>query len=63
MEAEITPLPVVEAEAGIDLRLHDVVVFDSGEKVGNPRFFQTDEKAVAKAQRCPTKKVEWFQES
>jgi len=33
-----------------------VVVLDSGEKVGNPRFFQTDAKKLAKAQRRLTKK-------
>ena len=34
------------AQVGIDLGLHDVVVLDSGEKVGNPRFFAQDEQKL-----------------
>ncbi|HET8907807.1 MAG TPA: RNA-guided endonuclease TnpB family protein, partial [Ktedonobacterales bacterium] len=56
LEEEITPLPVTTAHVGIDLGLHDVVVLDSGEKVGNPRFFQADEKQLAQAQRRLAKK-------
>jgi putative transposase len=56
VEANIAPLPVVEAQVGIDLGLHDVVVFNSGEKVGNPHFFQQDEAKLAKAQRRLAKK-------
>ena len=36
--------------------MHDVVVLDSGEKVGNPRFFAQDEKRLAQAQRRLAKK-------
>ena len=36
LEEEIAPLPVTTGRVGIDLGLHDVVVLDSGEKVGNP---------------------------
>jgi putative transposase len=53
---EIAPLPPVEAQVGIDLGLHDVVVLDTGEKVGNPHFFRADEKRLAKAQRRLAKK-------
>ena len=53
---EIAPLLAVEAQVGIDLGLHDVVVFDSGEKVGNPHFFRQDETKLAKAQRRLAKK-------
>ncbi len=56
VEEEITPLPVTNEQVGIDLGLHDVVVFDSGEKVGNPRFFAKGEKQLAKAQRRLAKK-------
>jgi putative transposase len=56
LEEEMAPLPPNTAQVGIDLGLHDVVVLDSGEKVGNPRFFQTDAKKLAKAQRRLTKK-------
>jgi putative transposase len=56
IEEEIAPLPVTSGQVGIDLGLHDVVVLDTGEKVGNPRFFQQDEKKLAKAQRRLAKK-------
>ena len=56
IEAEIAPLPIVNAQVGIDLGLHDVVVLDSGEKVGNPRFFAQDAKRLARAQRRLAKK-------
>jgi putative transposase len=56
LEDEIAPLPASTAQVGIDLGLHDVVVLDSGEKVGNPRFFQADEKQLAQAQRRLAKK-------
>ncbi len=51
IEEEIAPLPVTTGQAGLDLGLHDVVVLDSGEKVGNPGFFQADEQKLATAQR------------
>jgi putative transposase len=41
---------------GLDLGLHDTVVLDTGEKVGNLRFFATDEKRLAQAQRRLAKK-------
>jgi putative transposase len=56
VEAEIAPLPAVDAQVGIDLGLHEVVVFDSGEKVGNPHFFRQDETKLAKVQRRLSKK-------
>jgi putative transposase len=51
LEEEIAPLPPTTGQVGIDLGLHDMVVLDNGEKVGNPRFFSKDEKKVAQAQR------------
>jgi putative transposase len=56
VEEEIAPLPPASGQVGIDLGLHDVVVLDSGEKVGNPRFFAQDEKKLATAQRRLAKK-------
>jgi putative transposase len=56
LEEEIAPLPVTSGQVGIDLGLHAVVVLNTGEKVGNPRFFQQDEKQLAKAQRRLAKK-------
>jgi len=54
IEEELAPL--VDAQVGIDLGLHDMVALDSGEKVGNPRFFAQDEKKLAQAQRRLAKK-------
>jgi putative transposase len=51
LEEEIAPLPATTGQVGIDLGLHDMVVLDNGEKVGNPRFFSKDEKKLAQAQR------------
>jgi putative transposase len=56
VEAEIVPLPPVTQHVGLDLGLHDAVVLDTGEKVGNPHFFHKDEKRLAKAQRRLAKK-------
>ncbi|HEU4784091.1 MAG TPA: RNA-guided endonuclease TnpB family protein [Ktedonobacterales bacterium] len=56
VEEEIAPLPSRDIQIGIDLGLHDVVVLDSGEKVGNPSFFSRDEKKLATAQRRLAKK-------
>ena len=56
VEEDIMPLPVVTGQVGLDMGLHDVVVLDSGEKVGNPRFFAQDEKRLAQAQRRHAKK-------
>jgi putative transposase len=56
VEEEIAPLPPVDAQVGLDLGVHDAVVLHTGEKVGNPRFFQRDAKRLAKVQRCLAKK-------
>jgi putative transposase len=56
VENEIALLPAVATQVGVDLGLHDVVVLDSGEKIGNPKFFTQDEKRLAKAQRRLAKK-------
>jgi putative transposase len=51
VDEEISPLPASAGQIGLDLGLHEVVAFDNGEKVGNPRFFAQDEQRLAKAQR------------
>jgi putative transposase len=56
LEEDISPLPLTEGKIGIDLGLHDMVVFDTGEKVGNPHFFAQDEKRLAQAQHRLSKK-------
>jgi transposase len=53
VEEEIPPLPPGVSAVGLDLGLHDVVVFHTGEKVGNPHFFGQDEATLATAQRRP----------
>ena len=56
VEEESAPLPPVERQVGLDLGLHDVVVLDTGEKVGTPRFFHRDARRLAKAPRRLAKK-------
>jgi putative transposase len=56
VEEEIAPLPPLATQVGLDLGLHDLVVLDTGEKVGNPKFFTQDEQRLAKAQRRLAKK-------
>lgn len=50
-ETESNPLPKVPAVVGIDVGLESFATFSSGEKITNPRFFKTEEKTLAKAQR------------
>lgn len=45
------PLPVTDKVVGIDVGLASFATFSTGEKIDNPRFFKTDEKKLAKAQR------------
>ncbi len=42
---------------GIDLGLTTFAMLSNGEKIENPRFFQTDENALAKAQRRMSKEA------
>ena len=56
IEEEIALLPPVVPVVGIDLGPHDVVVLDSAGKISHPRFFQAEEKRLAKAQRRLAKK-------
>jgi hypothetical protein len=56
VEEEIALLPPIVQIVGIDLGWQDVVVLDTGEKVGNPRFFHQDEQRLAKAQKRLAKK-------
>jgi putative transposase len=56
VEEDITPLPEIDQQVGIDLGLLDTAILSTGEKVGNPRFFRKDEKRLAKAQKRLSKK-------
>ena len=51
VEEDIAHLKPAEQSVGADLGLKDVVILSTGETVGNPKFFHTDEKRLAKAQR------------
>ena len=56
VEDEIPPLLSQEQSIGADLGLKSFVVLSTGEIVGNPKFFHTDEKKLAQAQRRHAKK-------
>jgi putative transposase len=56
VEEDIAPLPQTEHMIGADLGLKSFVVLSDGEVVGNPKFFQKDEKKLAKAQRRHAKR-------
>ncbi|MGB4141974.1 MAG: transposase, partial [Candidatus Methanoculleus thermohydrogenotrophicum] len=50
---EYEPAPAREKDTvvGVDAGLESFATLSNGEKNKNPRFFRTDEKALAKAQR------------
>ena len=50
---EIKPKPLrkVKKVVGIDMGLESFATLSTGEKIGNPRFFKTDENKLAKVQR------------
>ena len=56
VEEEIKPLPVTNAQIGLDLGLKSMVVTSDGHTYGNPRYFAQDEKKLARAQRKHAKK-------
>jgi putative transposase len=56
VEEDIQPLPLSKETVGVDLGLHDVVTFSTGEKIGNERFFRKEEKRLAALQRRYAKK-------
>lgn len=48
---ESKPLPESNKAVGIDIGLETFATLSNKEKIANPRFFKTDQKALAKAQR------------
>src|SRR2546428_4504351 len=56
VEEGIQPLPEVQKQVGLDLGLKSMVIASDGQTSGNPKFFQKDEKKLAKAQRRLAKK-------
>ena len=57
VEVEPQPLPENDRAVGIDVGLSHFATLSTGEQIANPRFFRTDEKAVAKAQRREKRKA------
>ena len=51
VEYDPSPLPQKETAVGIDVGLESFATLSNGEKIENPWFFRTEEKALAKAQR------------
>jgi putative transposase len=56
IEDAIEQLEPSEHSIGADLGLKEFVILSTGEMVGNPKFFQKDEKKLAKAQRRHARK-------
>jgi putative transposase len=51
-EVEVDPLPFLDKSVGLDVGLETFATFsDDTPSIENPRFFRTDQKALAKAQR------------
>ena len=50
-ECEATPLPDEEKVVGVDVGLSTFAALSNGEKIDNPRFFNAEQDALAKAQR------------
>lgn len=50
-EVEPQPLPKSNKTIGIDVGIESFATFSTKEKIENPRFFKTEEKALSKAQR------------
>jgi putative transposase len=57
VETEAQPLPANDRAIGIDVGLSHFATLSNGEQIANPRFFRTDEKALAKAQRKEKRKA------
>ena len=51
IQYEQEPLPKSDMAVGIDVGLKSFATLSTGDKIANPRFFRTDERALAKAQR------------
>ncbi|PYS50168.1 MAG: transposase [Acidobacteria bacterium] len=57
VEVEARALPKCDRSVGIDVGLSSFCALSTGEQVANPRFFRSDEKALAKAQRKEKRKA------
>ena len=45
-----------ETAVGIDMGIHDLAILSDGTKVRNPRFSESEERRIAKMQRCLARK-------
>ncbi|HEY7341864.1 MAG TPA: RNA-guided endonuclease TnpB family protein [Ktedonobacterales bacterium] len=52
-----SPLPETRRRVGIDVGLTTFATLSDGQKIANPRFFRSEEKALAKVQRAHSKLV------
>jgi len=57
VEVETQPLPACDRSVGVDVGLASFCTLSNGEQISHPRFFRTDEKALAKAQRREKRKA------
>lgn len=51
IECDTEPLPANNKTVGIDVGLSHFATLSNGEQIDNPRFFRSDERALAQAQR------------
>ena len=51
VECEPQPMPFVLSATGVDCWIKTFAVLSNGEAIANPRFFRTEEKRLAKAQK------------
>ena len=57
LEECVEVLPPLERKVGVDLGLTSIVALSTGEVIGNPKFFATGEKKLARAQRRHARKA------
>jgi putative transposase len=57
VEYQNNPLPKSDKAVGIDVGLENFATLSTQENINNPRFFKTDQKALAKAQRKLSKQT------
>lgn len=57
VEYQNNPLPKSEKAVGIDVGLENFATLSTQEKITNPRFFKTNQKVLAKAQRKLSKQI------
>lgn len=57
VEYQNNPLPKSDKAVGIDVGLENFATLSTQETIANPRFFKTDQKALAKAQRKLSKQI------